>query len=580
MDDDRGFVIWKTSGPPGTAFFGDRLLSAGDDKGLVRGDDGCSCSLDAGILASFACAAATARWRLHHNAATPQAVRKKATRLELPPNLIVSAIERVPEANPAAESADEASEIRTLLGVATTASPDSATPPTRRLDAFTPDFPSAARAAEAAIATRVDSDKGGEPVRLLPFTIFGVPAAALRAAARTTADAAVTLLLVAAAATAAAVATAGSAAKATADTLVVVFTCAANSDTTRTINDTAPSAATTIVGTIVMFEGAKPPASLARLSVAAERTLSLTASMTEASELPGGRKKEYVCVTGAATTWENDKYTTSMTDDGVEDAPGPAENMPVEDDEANELEELGVLDNVLDDVITEVEVTPRNSAFVALTELEMVNASDALLYTNAVALGVTGGTLACIPDGFTVTAEVDESEHVLDELAPLVKDAVGVRDADRERLDEEVGVIVGEPVLELVGVLVGVPLLVSLGETLGLSETLAVTLALAPTVTDGVAELDSEALREDVDEGVDDDVLVPEVDSEPVPVCVGVCVDVIDADDEADDEGDGDKEDDGVPLAVPPTERVVVGVVVTVVERLRVDEPLSLPDGV
>ncbi len=290
-----------------------------------------------------------------------------------------------------------------------------------------------------------------------------------------------------------------------------------------------------------------------------------------------------------------------MTDDDVEDAdsridpdaaPGPAEKMPDEDEltfvsareaaagEANELVELGVLDNALDDVMIAVGVTSRDCALVALKKLEVLNASDALLYTDAAALGVIGAVLACVSDGVTVTPKLDESEHVFDELAPFVKDAVGVRDADREWLDVEVGDIVGVPVLELVGVLVGVTLLVSLGETLELSETLAVMLALAPSVIDGVAVFESDALREDVDEGVDDGVLVPEVDSVPVPVCVGVGVDVIDADDETDDEGDGDEEDDGVPLAEPPTERVAVGVVVTVVERLSVDELLSLPDGV
>ena len=49
-------------------------------------------------------------------------------------------------------------------------------------------------------------------------------------------------------------------------------------------------------------------------------------------------------------------------------------------------------------------------------------------------------------------------------------------------------------------------------------------------------------------------------------------------------DGDGDVDgvckDDGVPLAEPPAERVVVGDAETVVVRLSVGEPLSLPDGV
>ena len=136
------------------------------------------------------------------------------------------------------------------------------------------------------------------------------------------------------------------------------------------------------------------------------------------------------------------------------------------------------------------------------------------------------------------------------------------------------------PELELVGVPVGDPLLVLLGETLGLSEILAVSLALAPIVRDGVAEFDSDALRLVEEEGVGDDVPVLDEVSDPVLVCESVGGGVVVADSELEEEGDGVTDDDGVPLAEAPADRVVVGVAETVVERLNVVDPLSLPDGV
>jgi hypothetical protein len=136
------------------------------------------------------------------------------------------------------------------------------------------------------------------------------------------------------------------------------------------------------------------------------------------------------------------------------------------------------------------------------------------------------------------------------------------------------------PELELVGVPVGDPLLVLLGETLAVSEILGVTLALAPSVTDGVAEFDNEALSVDEVEGVIEDVPVLDEVPDPVFVCEGVVGGVVVAVSELEDEGDGVSDDDGVPLAEAPADRVVVGVAVTVVERLNVVDPLSLPEGV
>ena len=183
-------------------------------------------------------------------------------------------------------------------------------------------------------------------------------------------------------------------------------------------------------------------------------------------------------------------------------------------------------------------------------------------------------------DSVAVVEPVPESEPVLDGLAPAVNDAVGERETERERLVVELGVNDDVPVCELVGVPVHVPLPVVLDETLELSEILAVALALAPNVTEGVAEFDSDALRLDVEEGVTDDVPVLDEVSVPELVCEGVGGGVVVADNVAEDVGDGVKEDDGVPLAEPPADRVVVGVAETVVERLDVVDPLSLPVGV
>ena len=57
-----------------------------------------------------------------------------------------------------------------------------------------------------------------------------------------------------------------------------------------------------------------------------------------------------------------------------------------------------------------------------------------------------------------VVDAVPESEPVLDGLAPLVKEAVGVLENDPERLRVELGVGDGVSVLDAVALAVGVPL--------------------------------------------------------------------------------------------------------------------------
>ena len=81
-------------------------------------------------------------------------------------------------------------------------------------------------------------------------------------------------------------------------------------------------------------------------------------------------------------------------------------------------------------------------------------------------------------------------------------------------------------------------------------------------------------------------VSVPDAVLDPVPVAVlvgvtdGVPEDVGDADNEFVVVIDALCDDDGVPLALPPAESVVVGDALTVVDKLRVLDELSDPDGV
>ena len=115
-----------------------------------------------------------------------------------------------------------------------------------------------------------------------------------------------------------------------------------------------------------------------------------------------------------------------------------------------------------------------------------------------------------------------------------------------------VGVQEPDPVPELVGELVEVALDVTVAVTLPESDTLGVIDGLAPDDTEGVAELDSDALSDSVEDGVHDDVPVREEVPDPEPVCVGVTGGEEDAVIDAVDVGDEDSDRDGVPLAEPP----------------------------
>ena len=114
------------------------------------------------------------------------------------------------------------------------------------------------------------------------------------------------------------------------------------------------------------------------------------------------------------------------------------------------------------------------------------------------------------------------------------------------------------------------------------SGLLGVSLELAPRVMDAVALRDSVVLVERVDDGVRDGVLVEVPVSVPVAVCDGVGSGVGLAVRVNEDVNEGVSDDVGVPLALPPTDRVVEGDADNVDDRLGVVELLTLNvvDGV
>jgi hypothetical protein len=223
-----------------------------------------------------------------------------------------------------------------------------------------------------------------------------------------------------------------------------------------------------------------------------------------------------------------------------------------------------------------------------------------------------------VPDGETVPVGVDErvvvvelvpeSEPVFDELAPAVKDAVGVREWERERLVVELGVIDDVPESELVGELVDV----SLGVGGGVEVGVPLREPSSDFVVVGVAVSDSDrldvVLRDRVDELVNE--AVPDCEGVSAAVIVedalkvddgvglsdGVCVGVSVGVEGGDDEGvpvavcdglcDGDSVGSGVcdaesvgdAVALPVSERLLVAVIVRVGDAVGV-ERTSVGDG-
>jgi hypothetical protein len=109
---------------------------------------------------------------------------------------------------------------------------------------------------------------------------------------------------------------------------------------------------------------------------------------------------------------------------------------------------------------------------------------------------------------------------------------------------------------------------------------LGVVDALAPCVTEGVAEGDTVPVAVIVELAVALDVREGDAVGVMVPVTLGVRGALNVDDDVAVGVQLPEKDMDGVPLALPPVVKVVVGVALTLFETLSVVDPLSLPEEV
>lgn len=201
--------------------------------------------------------------------------------------------------------------------------------------------------------------------------------------------------------------------------------------------------------------------------------------------------------------------------------------------------------------------------------LVVIDADPVLLavgVTVEVALGDVVGDAGGAP-----VAEGDE---------PAVSEPVGVRESERDRVFVVVGVGTGD------GVLLPVPLadIDGVAHSLAVVELVPLSLAVteddAPRVSElvGVRVREREAGGDRV--GVRVGVAVGVAVALPVCVLLGVCA--ADAVDEGDSElvTEAVAGAEGVPLAVPPRDSVGEGVDVVVDDMLRVDDPVSVPEGV
>ncbi len=121
-----------------------------------------------------------------------------------------------------------------------------------------------------------------------------------------------------------------------------------------------------------------------------------------------------------------------------------------------------------------------------------------------------------------VVDAVPESEPVLDGLAPLVKEAVGVLENDLERLCVELGVLGGVDELDGVALAVGELLPVGALVSLDENELLGVIDGLESADNDAVGVSESDELSDAVVEDVLDAVPVTVDDIDPVGVADGV----------------------------------------------------------
>ena len=170
-------------------------------------------------------------------------------------------------------------------------------------------------------------------------------------------------------------------------------------------------------------------------------------------------------------------------------------------------------------------------------------------------------------------------EFVDDGLAPVVNEDVGVEDIDLDKVCVELGVIddVAVPLI----VADGVDVMVAVDELVILSEfelLAGVFEGLEPRLIDADDEKEIDEVSVIVEEAVSDGVAVPETVALAVGVTEGVFKALIVDEGVIGGETVALNEMEGVPLAVSPNERVLVGVIDIVVDRLATIDSLPLPE--
>ena len=170
-------------------------------------------------------------------------------------------------------------------------------------------------------------------------------------------------------------------------------------------------------------------------------------------------------------------------------------------------------------------------------------------------------------------------EFVDDGLAPVVNEDVGVEDIDLDKVCVELGVIddVAVPLI----VADGVDVMVAVNELVILSEfelLAGVFEGLEPRLIDADDEKEIDEVSVIVEEAVSDGVAVPETVALAVGVTEGVFKALIVDEGVIGGETVALNEMEGVPLAVSPNERVLVGVIDIVVDRLATIDSLPLPE--
>ena len=229
-----------------------------------------------------------------------------------------------------------------------------------------------------------------------------------------------------------------------------------------------------------------------------------------------------------------------------------------------------------DEIVVEVDNAEAEADSVIVTDDVIVTEEE----DECIGLSDIEITVIKVIDGVIEDVKYSLSEPVFEELAPAVRDDVGVLDVERDKLCVEVGVI--EDVEVPLPVALAVSVLLSEDEVVVLSvaKLLDVIEELEPNVIDDVGDNEIDWLDEMVDEG--DWEGVPDTDEVTLPV--GVIVEVTEIVvvlvNEMVDVIDEVPVGDGVSLADAPSESVVVGVSNDEDDKLFVVDNVSLLEDV